>query len=59
VWVTVSVYLSFRASTFVLLGLLFYRFVPVVLVVGLLSHVLKGIAASAPRSGVVVGKAVP
>jgi hypothetical protein len=59
VWVTVSVYLSFRASTFVLLGLLFYRFVPVVLAVGLLSHVLKGIAARAPRAGVVVGKAVP
>ena len=42
VWVTVSVYQSFRSTTFVLLGFLFYRFFPVALAVGLLSHVLKG-----------------
>jgi hypothetical protein len=49
VWVAVSLYQSFRSTTFVLLGFLFYRFLPVVLAVGLLSHVLKGIAARAPR----------
>ena len=49
VWVTVSVYQSFRATTFVLLGLLFYRFLPVALAVGLLSHVLREIATRAPR----------
>jgi hypothetical protein len=49
VWVAVSVYQSFRATTFVLLGYLFYRFFPVVLAVGLLSHVLREIAAGAPR----------
>jgi hypothetical protein len=57
VWVTVSVYQSFRASTFILLGYLFYRFVPVALAVGLLSHALKVIAARAPRSGSVTGGA--
>jgi hypothetical protein len=57
VWVTVSVYQSFRVTTFVLLGLLFYRFVPVALAVGLLSHVLKVITARAPRPAVVAGDA--
>jgi hypothetical protein len=57
VWVTVSVYQSFRASTFILLGYLFYRFVPVALAVGLLSHALKVIAARAPRPGSVTGGA--
>ena len=49
VWVTVSLYQSFRSTTFVLLGFLFYRFLPVALAVGLLSHVLKAIAARAPH----------
>jgi hypothetical protein len=57
VWVTVSVYQSFRVTTFFLLGLLFYRFLPVALAVGLLSHMLKVIAARAPRPGVVTGDA--
>jgi hypothetical protein len=49
VWVTVLVYQSFRATTFVLLGLLFYRFLPVALGVGLLGHMLGEIAARGPR----------
>ena len=48
VWVTVSLYQSFRSTTFVLLGFVFYRFLPVALAVGLLSHVLKGIAPRVP-----------
>ena len=41
VWATVSVYHSFRGTTFVLLGYFFYRFLPVAIGVKALSSVLR------------------
>jgi hypothetical protein len=57
VWMTVSVYNSFRATTFILLGYVSYRFFPVVLAVGLLSHVLREIATRPSRPGVAASDA--
>jgi hypothetical protein len=41
VWATVSVYQSFRATTFILVGLFFYRFLPVAIGVKMLASVLR------------------
>jgi hypothetical protein len=41
VWATVSVYHSFRATTFVLVGYFFYRFLPVAIGVKVLASVLR------------------
>jgi hypothetical protein len=43
VWVTVSVYQSFRATTFILIGLIFYRFLPVAMGVKTLAGVLRNL----------------
>ena len=50
VWVTVLVYQSFRNTTFSLLVLFFYRFLPVVVGARLLSAFLKGSVRRLPRS---------
>jgi hypothetical protein len=47
VWATVSAYNSFRGTTFMLVGLAVYRFVPVCIGVGILASVLRAM----PRSG--------
>jgi hypothetical protein len=55
VWLTVLVYNSFRGTTFMLLGLFAYRFVPVWLGVTLLSNMLRTV----PRRGDVMTGARP
>jgi len=50
VWVTVLSYQLFRGTTFYLLGLSFYRFLPILVGVKLLSALLKGSIWTKPQS---------